>query len=307
MIANLLLLTSKLYPEFLQDGLAALSSWFIVEIPSILLLTGLFVLILRMLHFMINRINKIVLRRAHENGDDQVMETTKRVTTLVGIVRGAGKIVLWTIYLLILLGKFNINIAPILASAGILGLAVGFGAQELVRDFISGFFILLEDQIRTGDFAIINGTNGMVEKIELRTVTLRDASGVVHIFQNGKINTISNMTKEWSAIVIDMGVAYKEDTDAVCKVMKEVGAELRSDESWKDYILEDIEVLGVNDFADSAVIIKIRIKTIPLQQWAVGREYRRRLKYAFDAKKIEIPFPQRTLVFPNNIALKKEE
>jgi small conductance mechanosensitive channel len=137
------------------------------------------------------------------------------VKTLVGILHGIGKVIIWTIVVMIMLPKFGVNIAPILTGAGIVGLAVGFGSQELVRDFISGFFMILENQIRTGDVAIINGTSGLVEKIELRTITLRDFSGVVHVFQNGKVNTLSNMTKEWSAIVFDVGVAYKEDPDRV--------------------------------------------------------------------------------------------
>ncbi|HYX07835.1 MAG TPA: mechanosensitive ion channel family protein, partial [Bacteroidales bacterium] len=185
--------------------------------------------------------------------------------------------------------------------AGILGLAVGFGAQELVRDFISGFFILLENQIRAGDVAIINGTGGLVEKIELRTTSLRDFSGTVHVFQNGKINSLSNMTKEWSAIVFDMGVAYKEDVDHVMKVMKEVGDEMKSSEEYGPNILEPIEIFGVDQFADSAVVIKARLKTKPIQQWTIGREYRRRLKIAFDREGIEIPFPHTTLYWGEEI------
>ena len=194
----------------------------------------------------------------------------------------------------------NTYIAPILASAGIVGLAVGFGAQELVRDFISGFFILLEDQLRTGDWAIINGTEGLVEKIELRTVTLRDSSGVVHIFQNGKIDTLSNMTKEWSAIVLQIGIGYKEDTDNAVMLMQQVGDEMFNDPVYKEMMLEPVAISGVNDFADSAVIIRLVIKTKPMQQWAVGREYRRRLKKVFDAKNVEFPFPYRTLTWGDN-------
>ncbi len=204
---------------------------------------------------------------------------------------GIGNIFLWTIFILIMLSKFNINIGPLLASAGILGLAVGFGAQELVRDFISGFFILLEDQIRTGDVAIINGTTGTVEKIEMRTTTLRDASGVVHIFQNGKINTLSNMTKGWSAIVVDIRVAYKEDTDHVNEILKQVGDELLKDNAWEN-ILTAVDLWGVDSFNDSSVTLKIKLTTKSGQQWAASREFRRRVKKAFNAQNIEIPFPQ---------------
>jgi small conductance mechanosensitive channel len=202
---------------------------------------------------------------------------------------------------MIILQKLGINIAPILAGAGIVGLAVGFGAQELVRDFISGFFIILENQIRAGDVAIINGTGGTVEKMAFRTVTLRDFSGVVHIFQNGKINTIANMTKDWSAMVFDIGVAYKENPQQVMELMKQVGNEMYNDEEFKDKILEPIEVFGLDKFAESALIIKARMKTKPVQQWAIGREYRRRLKKAFDEHNIEIPFPHTTIYWGEKI------
>lgn len=153
----------------------------------------------------------------------------------------------------------------------------------------------MENQVRTGDVAVINGTGGVVEQVGLRTLVLRDVSGVVHVFQNGKINSLSNMTKEWSAIVFDIGVAYKEDTDRVVAIMERVAADLRADEILGPDITENLEVFGVDAFGDSAVVIKARLKTKPIRQWAVGREYRRRLKYAFDREGIEIPFPHRTL------------
>jgi small conductance mechanosensitive channel len=159
----------------------------------------------------------------------------------------------------------------------------------------------LENQIRAGDVAIINGTGGTVEKMAFRTVTLRDFSGVVHIFQNGKINTIANMTKDWSAMVFDIGVAYKENPQQVMELMKQVGNEMYNDEEFKDKILEPIEVFGLDKFAESALIIKARMKTKPVQQWAIGREYRRRLKKAFDEHNIEIPFPHTTIYWGEKI------
>lgn len=219
----------------------------------------------------------------------------KRVTTLVGLLRTIAIVGLWAVVVIITLEQIGLNITPILAGAGILGLAVGFGAQNLVRDLISGFFMVLEDQVRVGDVAIVNGTGGLVEAISFRTIVLRDLSGVVHIFPNGTINTLSNMTKVWSGYVMDVGVAYKEDTDHVVEVMRRVGDELRQDPDLGPKILEPIEVFGVDDFADSAVVIKARLKTHPIQQWGVGREYRRRLKKAFDAEGIEIPFPHRSI------------
>jgi small conductance mechanosensitive channel len=199
--------------------------------------------------------------------------------------------------LLVILRELGVDIAPILASAGIVGLAVGFGAQNLVRDVISGFFMILENQVRVGDVAIVNGTGGLVERVNFRTIVLRDLSGVVHVFPNGAINTISNMTSEWSAYVFDIGVAYKEDVDRVIQIMRDTGKALREDKKFGPLMVDDIEVFGVDQFADSAVVIKGRLRTKPIKQWDVGREYRRRLKYAFDEAGIEIPFPHRSIYF----------
>jgi small conductance mechanosensitive channel len=196
---------------------------------------------------------------------------------------------------MMILEKLGIQIGPILAAAGVLGLAVGFGAQKLVEDVISGFFILLEDQIRVNDVVVISGTGGLVEKVNLRMVVLRDLAGNVHYIRNGSIGTVTNMTKEYSRYVFDIGVAYREDTDEVVEVIKKVDEEMRADSGFKDLILEPIEILGVDKFADSAVIIKARTKTKPVQQWAVGREFNRRLKKKFDELGIEIPFPHTTL------------
>lgn len=219
----------------------------------------------------------------------------KRVATLVGLLRTIALVLLWGVAVVIALGQIGLDVTPILAGAGIIGLAVGFGAQNLVRDLISGFFMVLEDQVGVGDVAIVNGTGGLVEAITFRTIVLRDLSGVVHVFPNGTINTLSNMTKVWSGYVIDVGVAYKEDTDRVVDVMIRVAEEMRQDPGWGNRILEPIEIFGVDDFADSAVVIKARLKTLPIEQWNVGREYRRRLKKAFDAAGIEIPFPHRSI------------
>jgi small conductance mechanosensitive channel len=146
-----------------------------------------------------------------------------------------------------------------------------------------------------GDVAVVNGTGGLVEAITFRTIVLRDLAGVVHVFPHGTVNTLANMTKGWSAYVLDVGVAYKEDTDRVVAVMEQVAVQLRADPRYASSMLEPIEIFGVDDFGESDVTIKARLKTLPLQQWAVGREYRRRLKKAFDAEGIEIPFPHRSL------------
>lgn len=288
-------------PEFWETIAKGLAEWIITELPSLLILVVLFVIVLRLKRFLIGRFKKLLLAKTVYNVDEPDLEAEKRLNTLMGIIQKGTTLILWTIFIMIFLKKINIEIGPILAGAGIVGLAVGFGAQELVRDFITGFFILLENQIRTGDVAIINGTGGSVEKIEMRTITLRDLSGVVHIFQNGKINSVSNMTKGWSAMVFDIGVAYKEDLNQVMKIMKDVSEDLRNDPDFKNKILEPMEIFGLDSFGDSALVVKGRIKTRPVEQWVVGREYRKRLKEAFDEQRIEIPFPHRTIYWGEEI------
>ncbi|RMH34715.1 MAG: mechanosensitive ion channel family protein [Nitrospirae bacterium] len=236
-----------------------------------------------------------ILTKTWERTEPVPGAARKRVMTLVGLLRTICLAFVWVIAVVMALAQIGLDVTPILAGAGIIGLAVGFGAQNLVRDMISGFFMILENQVRVGDVAIVNGTGGLVEAITFRTITLRDLSGVVHIFPNGAITTLSNMTKDWSAYVIDVGVAYKEDTDRVVSIMKSVADELKQDPVYGAKMIEPIEILGVDNFADSAVVIKARLKTLPIEQWSVGREYRRRLKKAFDAERIEIPFPHRTL------------
>ncbi|MBU4461295.1 MAG: mechanosensitive ion channel family protein [Verrucomicrobia bacterium] len=222
-------------------------------------------------------------------------ESEKRVETLLRLVRHGAHIAVWVTLLLMILKEMGVEIGPILAGAGILGLAVGFGAQNLVRDIISGFFFILENQVRVGDVAVINGTGGLVEEINFRTIILRDLSGITHIFPHGTITTLSNMTHEWSGYVFDIGVAYKENTDHVCGVLKTVIHDLQQDPAFGPLIVAEPEIFGVDKFADSAVIIKGRIKTRPIRQWMVGREFLRRVKLAFDREGIEIPFPHQTL------------
>lgn len=249
---------------------------------------------IRFIRLGVQQLQRIIIL-ASDAKDQQSGTALKRAATLSGILQTIALTAVWAIVIIESLQLVGLDITPILAGAGILGLAVGFGAQNLVRDLISGFFIILEDQIRLGDVAVINGTGGLVETITFRTISLRDFSGVVHIFPNGGITSLSNMTKEWSAFVLDMGVGYNEDTDRVVEVMKAVGEELRQDRLFGPTMIEPIEVVGVENFADSAVVLRARIKTKPLEQWNIGREYRRRLKKAFDAQGIDIPFPHQTL------------
>ncbi len=287
--------------DFWRFFITSLNRWLITDFISILILILLLIVTLRVSTALINRLKGVLLKRMVYREEEPDMEAEKRLNTLMGVLRKIISVVVWTIFIMIFLEKININIIPILSAAGIVGLAVGFGAQELVRDFISGFFILLEDGIRAGDVVTLNGTTGTVEKMELRTITLRDSMGVVHIFQNGKVNTISNMTKGWSAVRFDIGVAYKENLAKVMEVMQQVGDEMYAEDEYKTNMLASVEVSGLNNFGDSALEIRARIRTRPGKQWGIGREYRKRLKEAFDTHNIEIPFPHQTIYWGDNM------
>ena len=249
---------------------------------------------IRALRFGLQKLENVLLT-IREGEEKTLVANEKRIKTLTGLLRTICLTLVWVIAVVMSLDQIGLDVTPILASAGIVGLAVGFGAQNLVRDIINGFFMILENQVRVGDVAIVNGTGGLVEAISFRTITLRDLAGTVHIFPNGTVTTLANMTKDWSAYVLDIGVAYKEDTDRVTGVMKSVADELQQDARFGQHILQPIEIFGVDQFGESEVVIKARLKTLPIQQWTVGREYRRRLKKAFDQQNIEIPFPHRTL------------
>ncbi len=263
--------------------------WFLASGIRILGIIVIAIIALPISRFIINRIFGTVLGIAPD------LEMKKRADTLSSLVRNIVKVVILAVALIIILEELGIDIAPILAAAGIVGLAVGFGAQNLVRDIISGFFILMEDQIRVGDIVNIGGTGGLVERITLRLTVLRDLSGNVHYIPNGSISLVTNMTKEYSYYMFDVGVGYREDTDEVVRLLKEIDEEIRADDKYNVEILEPLEILGVDKFADSAVVIKARIKTKPIKQWFVGREFNRLMKKKFDQNNIEIPFPHVTV------------
>jgi moderate conductance mechanosensitive channel len=209
-----------------------------------------------------------------------------RYIVAVGVSAVAGMLVL---------SELGISLAPILGAAGVVGVAVGFGAQSLVKDYFSGFFILFEDQIRTGDVVKLGDHAGLVEEINLRHVRLRDYDGNVHFVPNGNITSVINMSRGFAQAVIDVGVAYREDVDEVFGLMREVAAQLRADPAFGPRILDDLEIAGVDKWDASAVVLRCRFRTAPLEQWGVRREYLRRLKQAFDARGIEIPFPHLTV------------
>lgn len=247
--------------------------------------------------YFINKLGGKVIKRAIRKGvrDATKEATEKRQNTLIGVFVGALKIVIWLMAIMMILPEFGINVGPILAGAGILGVALGFGAQYMIRDFLAGLFILIENQYREGDVVCLDGTCGLVEDINLRKTILRDLDGIVHYVPNGEIKKASNLSKQFARVNLNIGVAYKENLDKVIEVVNRVGKELAEDPQWKDLILKPPQFLRVDDFGESAIIIKILGETKSLKQWDVTGELRKRIKIAFDKEEIEIPFPQRVI------------
>jgi small-conductance mechanosensitive channel len=275
----------------IQSLIATVRVWLVEHGLRILLILILMFVLIKIARSVTGRFYKRY-RKGKREADD---EFKKKSDTLSSVTASILTIIIAVIAAITILGELEIPIGPVLASAGILGVALGFGGQHLVRDIISGFFILLDDQIRVGDVVQIAGKGGLVEKINMRMTILRDLAGNVHYVRNGEISVVTNMTKEYSRYVFDVGVSYRENVDEVIEVIKQVDEDLRKDPQFKDDILEPVEILGLDQFADSAVIIKARTKTKPIKQWSVGREFNRRLKKIFDERDIEIPFPHITL------------
>jgi small-conductance mechanosensitive channel len=217
-----------------------------------------------------------------------VIERTKRAQTLGRLIHNVLAVLISSIALLMVLRELGVDIVPMLTGAGIAGVALGFGAQWLVRDVIAGFYLILDNQVRVGDVAAINGVGGVVEAINLRTIVLRDGEGTVHVFQNGAINTLSNRTKDFSFYVIDLNLSYGTDPDRVIAIARRVGEELQADPAHRVNILAPVEIFGVDAFLDSRITIKLRIKTLPQKQWDVGRELRRRLLLALEQEGISL-------------------
>lgn len=235
----------------------------------------------------------LALRRIAMRLDDR--ESLKRAGTLAQVFRYAASVVIWVLAGIMVLAELGVSVAPILGAVGVVGIAVGFGAQSLVKDYFTGFFILLENQIRQGDSVRIGEHEGLVEEVTLRYVQLRDYAGHVHFIPNGMITSVINMSREYANAVIDVGVGYRENLDRVMDVMREVAAQLRKDPETGPLILEDLEISGVERLDPSAVVIRARIRVAALEQNPVRREFLKRLKAAFDERGIEIPFPQMTL------------
>ena len=219
-------------------------------------------------------------------------EDKKREDTLIQILNGTLLIFLWIVVAMMVLAEIGVNIGPLIAGAGVAGLALGFGGQYLIKDVISGLFIIIENQYRVGDVVRLNDIPGMVEDVTLRMTTLRDADGTVHHVTHGGISTVANLSKEYSKINIDIGIGYDSDIEKVTKIVNDIGKNLAEDVEWKKSIISAPQFMRIDDFADSAIVIKITGETKPLKQWEVAGELRKRLKVAFDKENIEIPFPQ---------------
>ena len=242
-------------------------------------------------------ISLAIERTVTDKDEEGNLRLNNRARTLLNIARSFLLVFLSLIALFLILSELGLNIAPLLAGAGVIGLAIGFGSQKLVQDIITGLFVLLGDTMRVGDVVEVAGRTGVVEEMTMRTVVLREYAGKVHTIPYNSIDTVTNYTKDFSYAVFDIGVAYRESVDHVMEVLREIGREMNRDPYFRRLILEPLDVAGVDQFADSAVVIKARIKTRPLKQWEVGREFKRRVKNRFDELGIEIPFPHQTIYF----------
>jgi len=236
-------------------------------------------------------VRKAVIRDRFMSEDAEV----KRENTLIRVFHSVLHVLVITIVVMMILTELGIEIGPIIAAAGIAGLAFGFGAQYLIRDIIAGLFITVENQYRVGDVACLDDTCGLVENITLRMTILRDLDGKVHHVPNGEIKRSTNLSKQFARVNLNIGIGYDSDLEKVIEVINRVGNEIAEDPNWKEFIIKPPQFLRVDDFADSAIIVKILGDTIPLKQWDVSGEFRKRIKIAFDKEGIEIPYPQRVV------------
>lgn len=249
-------------------------------------------------HWLINRFMSKAIRRAVPTSGFLTKEAEKkREDTLIGLFKGVARVLIFIIATLMVLGEFSVDVGPLLAGAGIAGVALGFGAQYLVRDLISGFFIVLENQYRVGDVVCFGETCGEVQSINLRTTILRDLDGVVHHIPNGEIKISSNMSKDFARININIGVDYKTDIDEAIAIINNVGEEMAKDPNWQDKIKTPPQFLRVNELGESSIVLKVLGETKPLEQWAVTGELRKRIKQAFDKHNIEIPYPHQVIKY----------
>jgi small conductance mechanosensitive channel len=258
-----------------------------------LLSTGVSIVVILITAYIIIRIGSTAIRQVERDmsagtGLD-VIERTKRAQTLGRLLQTSLTVVVVIIAGLTALDELGVDTTPALTGAGIVGLAVGFGAQTLVRDVISGFFLIMEDQVRVGDVAIVNGQSGLVEAVHLRTIVLRDEEGTVHVFPNGEVKTLANKSKDFAYYVITVGVLYDEDPDRVADAIKDAADTLIADPDFRIHILEPLEIYGIDAFEATQLVVKARIKTVPLKQWTVGRELRKRIAKTLRERGIRMP------------------
>lgn len=293
--------------------------WETIDLPETLWdlgIAGLRILLIIVLAYVVQRISKRLIKRLINSMKEQGVErlgkmrsrapladtrpvnlarATMRTETIGGVLRSIATFTIWAIAFLMVLGQIGINLGPLIAGAGIIGVALGFGAQRLVQDFLSGIFMLLEDQYGIGDYIDTGEADGTVEGISLRTTRLRDIYGIVWHVPNGEIRRVGNHSQEYARALLDIGIAYGSDIDLAAEIMQREADRMAREAHWEDMILEEPELWGVQDLADSEVTIRLVVKVKPLTQWKVMRELRRRIKYAFDREGVEIPFPQRTV------------
>ena len=265
-------------------------------LPSWLLATSLRIAVIAIAAYIVIRAGSAATRRFEREMSTgtglDVVERTKRAQTFARLLQRTLSVIVAAMAGLMILRELDIDITPVLTGAGIAGLAIGFGAQTLVRDVLSGFFMIFEDQVRVGDVVMVNGQAGLVEEVNLRTLVLRDEHGAVHIFPNGEVKTLSNMSKDFSYYVITVGVAFDDDVERATDAMAEAAAGLMNEPDFKPYILAPLEIFGVDAFEAGQLVIKARIKTVPLKQWVVGRELRRRIARVFSERGIHMPTPR---------------
>ncbi len=294
-----------------NELLASLSDTLIVRPATVLLILVLAFIINRVLHRVIKRsvasmrgervrsrlraVREIAPEALLAQGGESSLRAAQRADTIGALLRSIATFTVWGITILMVLGQIGIELGPLIAGAGIAGVALGFGAQSLVKDFLSGIFMLMEDQYGVGDIIQVGSAIGVVEAVTLRITRVRDLDGVVWHIPNGSIDRIGNFGQQWARVVLDVEVAYNTDLDVASEVMRQTAVNMWRDGEWSSVIVEEPEVWGVNNFGDSGIAIRLVLKTMPLEQWRTGRELRRRLKRAFDEIGIEIPFPQRTI------------
>ena len=278
-----------------------------VQIRTVILTHGLKIVVILLVAIVGYRIIKGISLRLEKSVQDEDpllhTESEKRAETLGRVIRQVSMVTVALVAGMGILRELGFDVGPLIAGAGIAGLAVGFGAQNLVRDLITGFFIIFENQIRVGDVVEVAGKTGKVEQVSLRTTVLRGPDGSVHVIPNGQVTTVTNMTREWSQVVLDVSIDYKEDMNRVLDVLKKAGKELAEDPVWHTRVLEPLTILGVNALSANAVDVQVTLKTAPGAQFEVGRELRRRIKDGFDGAGIRIPGPQTTLVMSRPVDL----